>query len=174
MATCLVGLRRLGLRRLGLRSSDLRGPSGADRDSVGRDCAGRAAERRCLGAFASVAASGRWPIVVRPPSSATKKTNMNHEKTRLYRTSLQLVGDAARLIHRFPPGLGFLVDHLRRAAASIPLNFAEVRSEALDEGTGALLRNRVLQREGGERHHRRGAPAQGRERRRARSGEEPL
>ena len=50
---------------------------------------------------------------------------MNHEKTRLYRTSLQLVGDAARLIHRFPPGLGFLVDHLRRAAASIPLNFAE-------------------------------------------------
>jgi four helix bundle protein len=50
---------------------------------------------------------------------------MNHEKTRLYQTSLELVGQCAELIERFPSGLGFLADQLRRASASVPLNFAE-------------------------------------------------
>ena len=50
---------------------------------------------------------------------------MNHENTRLYQTSLELVGQCAELIERFPPGLGFLADQLRRASASVPLNFAE-------------------------------------------------
>lgn len=50
---------------------------------------------------------------------------MNHENTRLYQTSLELVTDAAEVVRRFPPGLGFLADQLRRAAASVPLNFSE-------------------------------------------------
>lgn len=50
---------------------------------------------------------------------------MNHENTRLYQTSLELVGQCADLVERFPPGLGFLSDQLRRASASVTLNFAE-------------------------------------------------
>ena len=50
---------------------------------------------------------------------------LSHERGRLYQTSLELVGQCAELIERFPPGLGFLADQLRRASASMPLNFAE-------------------------------------------------
>jgi four helix bundle protein len=50
---------------------------------------------------------------------------MNHENTRLYTTSLMLVGQCAQLIESFPPGLGFLADQLRRASSSVTLNFAE-------------------------------------------------
>ena len=50
---------------------------------------------------------------------------MDHENTRLYRTSLDLVSDAAEVIKRLPPGMGFLSDQLRRASASVVLNFAE-------------------------------------------------
>jgi four helix bundle protein len=59
---------------------------------------------------------------------------MNHEKTRLYQTSLELVAQCAQMAKRFPPGLGFLSDQLRRAAASVPLNFAEgCRRKSLKE-----------------------------------------
>src|SRR3972149_10104859 len=50
---------------------------------------------------------------------------MNHENTRLYQPSLELVGQCAELIERFPPGLGFLAGQMRRASASVPLNFSE-------------------------------------------------
>lgn len=78
---------------------------------------------------------------------------MNHENTRLYTTSLELVGQCAELIESFPPGLGFLSDQLRRASASVTLNFAEG------------CRKRCAR---GERDRRCGAPAQGRRGDRAR------
>lgn len=50
---------------------------------------------------------------------------MNHENTRLYQTSLELISEVAAATRRFPSGLGFLADQMRRAAASVTLNFAE-------------------------------------------------
>ena len=50
---------------------------------------------------------------------------MNHENTRLYEVALQLVGQCSHLAKGFPAGLGYLGDQLRRAATSVPLNFAE-------------------------------------------------
>lgn len=50
---------------------------------------------------------------------------MNHENTRLYETSLKLVGQCTQLAKHFPPGLGYLADQLRRASTAVPLNFAE-------------------------------------------------
>ena len=66
---------------------------------------------------------------------------MNHENTRLYQTSLELVGQCAELIERFPSGLGFLGDQLRRASASVPLNFADLVRDELDLSAIQLIRH---------------------------------
>ena len=50
---------------------------------------------------------------------------MYHTKTRIYSASLDLVELAQVVIDQLPPGYGFLADHLRRAAASVTLNFSE-------------------------------------------------
>jgi len=50
---------------------------------------------------------------------------MYHTKTRIYRSSLDLVELAQVAINQLPSGYGFLADQLRRAAASVTLNFAE-------------------------------------------------
>ena len=50
---------------------------------------------------------------------------MNHENTRLYKLALELVGQCTQLAKRFPPGMGYLADQIRRASSSVPLNFAE-------------------------------------------------
>jgi len=50
---------------------------------------------------------------------------MYHTWTRIYRSSLELVELAQVVINQLPSGHGFLADQLRRAAASVTLNFAE-------------------------------------------------
>ena len=50
---------------------------------------------------------------------------MQFQRTHIYAKSLQLVDLSRRVLSNLPPGSGFLADQLRRAAASIPLNFAE-------------------------------------------------
>ncbi len=50
---------------------------------------------------------------------------MYHTTTRIYLGSLELVELAREVIDQLPPGYGFLADQLRRAAASVTLNFAE-------------------------------------------------
>jgi len=50
---------------------------------------------------------------------------MFHDRTRIYPLALEIAGLAHDVIGQLPPGYGFLADQLRRAAASIPLNFAE-------------------------------------------------
>jgi four helix bundle protein len=50
---------------------------------------------------------------------------MNFAKTRIYARALELVSLSQRIIAELPAGCGFLADQLRRAAASIALNFAE-------------------------------------------------
>ena len=50
---------------------------------------------------------------------------MYHTQTRIYSTSLELVEIARIVIDRLPSGYGFLADQLRRAAASVTLNYME-------------------------------------------------
>jgi hypothetical protein len=50
---------------------------------------------------------------------------MNYRTTRIYLRSLELIDFAARVLRALPPGYGFLADPLRRAAASVPLNYLE-------------------------------------------------
>jgi len=50
---------------------------------------------------------------------------MQHQDSRIYQRALELVDLARLVIDAMPSGFGFLVDQLRRAAASVPLNFAE-------------------------------------------------
>ena len=50
---------------------------------------------------------------------------MNHEQTRIYQQALELVSNAHKVIESLPLGRGFLADQLRRASASVALNFAE-------------------------------------------------
>jgi len=50
---------------------------------------------------------------------------MHHTQSRIYTRSLELVQLAKVVIDQLPQGYGFLADQLRRAAASVPLNFAE-------------------------------------------------
>jgi four helix bundle protein len=50
---------------------------------------------------------------------------LDHEKLDVYRCSIEFLGIALRLAGRLPRGHGPLVDQLRRAAISIPLNIAE-------------------------------------------------
>lgn len=50
---------------------------------------------------------------------------MLHTNTRIYQRSLELARLSAEVINRLPRGHASLADQLRRAAASITLNFAE-------------------------------------------------
>ena len=50
---------------------------------------------------------------------------MQFDNTRIYARSLELVEVTRQIMHGFPTGYGFLADQLRRAASSVPLNFAE-------------------------------------------------
>jgi len=50
---------------------------------------------------------------------------MQFDNTRIYARSLELIEATRQILERLPPGYGFLTDQLRRAAASVPLNFAE-------------------------------------------------
>ena len=50
---------------------------------------------------------------------------MNYRTTRIYLRSLELIDFVARVLRALPPGYGFLTDQLRRAAASVPLNYLE-------------------------------------------------
>ena len=50
---------------------------------------------------------------------------MHHTQSRIYSHALQLVDLAKVALDQLPQGFGFLADQLRRAAASVPLNFAE-------------------------------------------------
>ena len=50
---------------------------------------------------------------------------MHVSTTRIYRKSLELVAIARDAIAELPPGFGNLADQMRRAAASVTLNYAE-------------------------------------------------
>ena len=50
---------------------------------------------------------------------------MNYRTTRIYERSLDLTEFVADVLRRLPRGYGFLADQLRRAAASVPLNYLE-------------------------------------------------
>lgn len=50
---------------------------------------------------------------------------MKHDNTRIYRRSLELIALCKQVLDSLPPGYAFLADQLRRASASIVLNFSE-------------------------------------------------
>ena len=50
---------------------------------------------------------------------------MEYDNTLIYQRSLELIALSRQVIENMPPGYAFLNDQLRRAASSIPLNFAE-------------------------------------------------
>ena len=61
-----------------------------------------------------------------PPQGHHKEVKeMNHTTSRIYTRSLELVKLTKRVIDQLPTGYGFLADQMRRAAASVPLNFCE-------------------------------------------------
>ncbi len=61
---------------------------------------------------------------------------MNFQNTRIYRRALELVSLSKQVIDELPKGHAFLADQLRRAAASVVLNFAEGH----DKGSNAEQR----------------------------------
>lgn len=50
---------------------------------------------------------------------------MQYENTRIYQRAMELVALSHRLLGELPLGYAFLSDQLKRAACSVPLNFAE-------------------------------------------------
>lgn len=50
---------------------------------------------------------------------------MQYENTRIYQRAIELVALSQRILNELPVGYAFLADQLKRAACSIPLNFAE-------------------------------------------------
>jgi len=50
---------------------------------------------------------------------------MNYRNTKIYQRSLELVRTSHNIIKSLPSGYGFLADQLKRASASVVLNFAE-------------------------------------------------
>jgi four helix bundle protein len=50
---------------------------------------------------------------------------LSHENLRVYHVAIEFLALAVSLMERFPKGHSHLVDQLRRAALSIPLNIAE-------------------------------------------------
>jgi len=53
----------------------------------------------------------------------------DHERFRVYNASLDPVKSVHLFLEQVPPGRGYLVDQLRRAVSSIPLNIAEGAGE---------------------------------------------
>ena len=50
---------------------------------------------------------------------------MKHEKTIVYRKSIELMATARQAIEHFPRGFAFLADELRRNTSSVARSFAE-------------------------------------------------
>ena len=50
---------------------------------------------------------------------------MQFSQTKIYRKAMNLIDLSQAILRDCPLGYGFLADQLRRAASSIPLNFAE-------------------------------------------------
>ena len=50
---------------------------------------------------------------------------MQFSQTKIYRKTLDFIDLSQSILLDLPSGYGFLADQLRRAASSIPLNFAE-------------------------------------------------
>lgn len=50
---------------------------------------------------------------------------MQYDNTKIYRRAIELVALCQRVLNELPVGYGFLSDQLKRAACSVPLNFAE-------------------------------------------------
>ncbi len=50
---------------------------------------------------------------------------MQYDNTRIYQRAMELVTLCHRVLNDLPVGYGFLGDQLKRAACSVPLNFAE-------------------------------------------------
>ena len=50
---------------------------------------------------------------------------MQHRECRIYQVSLELVALCREVMESLPTGYGFLADQLRRACASVTLNFSE-------------------------------------------------
>ena len=50
---------------------------------------------------------------------------MKHDDTRIYQRAMRLIELTRDTLDQLPTGYAFLADQLRRAASSIPLNFAE-------------------------------------------------
>jgi four helix bundle protein len=72
---------------------------------------------------------------------------VNYRTTRIYLRSLELIDFVARVLRALPPGYGFLADQLRRAAASVPLNYLEGCGRA-----GAADRRRFFSIASGSAH----------------------
>lgn len=50
---------------------------------------------------------------------------MQHDNTLIYQRCLELIRLVKQVIDELPPGYSFLADQMRRAAASVALNFSE-------------------------------------------------
>jgi len=50
---------------------------------------------------------------------------VQHENTRIYPLTLELVRLIKQVMDELPTGFGFLADQMRRAVSSVPLNFSE-------------------------------------------------
>lgn len=50
---------------------------------------------------------------------------MHHRNSRIYQRALELIELAKTVVDELPTGFGFLADQLRRASASVLLNFSE-------------------------------------------------
>src|SRR5205085_10888571 len=76
---------------------------------------------------ASCPAAARGPPRVGegPVLGPNRRLTMQFQSTRIYQQSLELIDFVARVIKGLPPGFAFLVDQVRRAAASVTLNFVE-------------------------------------------------
>ena len=55
--------------------------------------------------------------------------NFDHKKLDVYRVSIEFVALADNIVEQLPSGRSYLVNQLRRAALSIPLNIAEGAGE---------------------------------------------
>ena len=67
---------------------------------------------------------------------------MQFDNTRIYQKALELVSLSQRLLNELPLGYGFLGDQLKRAACSVPLNFAEGYAKGVTQRAAAILPHR--------------------------------
>src|SRR5207302_7655676 len=66
----------------------------------------------------------RAPRRARARARASEEGTMIYRNTRIYSRSLDLIDLCDRILRELPMGFGFMADQLRRAASSVPLNFA--------------------------------------------------